>query len=54
MHADLKNFVAAYLRIVLIALVPIVLVAFLTIPYSLGGHPGEPLAQASNAPRHMT
>ena len=41
MHQDLKNFVKLFLRVVLMALLPIVLTAFLWIPYSLGGHPGD-------------
>ena len=36
MNTDLKNFVVAYLRVVVMALVPMVLTAFLSIPYSLG------------------
>ena len=54
MNADLKNFVSAYLRVVVMALVPLALTAFLTIPYSLGGHPGEPIARADAAAHHMT
>jgi hypothetical protein len=54
MQADLKSFLVAYLRMVLIALVPIVLTAFMSIPYSLGGHPGEPIATAQPAAQHMT
>jgi hypothetical protein len=54
MNADLKNFMAAYLRIVLMTLMPIALVAFLSIPYSLGGHPGEPTAAANGSDLHMT
>jgi hypothetical protein len=54
MQADLKNFLVAYLRMVLIALVPIVLTAFMSIPYTLGGHPGEPIATAHPVAQHMT
>jgi hypothetical protein len=54
MNADLKNFVAGYLRIVLIATVPIALTAFLSIPYSLGGHPGEPVALSRPAVQLLT
>ena len=54
MNTDLKDFMVSYLRVVLGTLMPIALVAFLSIPYSLGGHPGEPLSDASNSEIHMT
>jgi hypothetical protein len=54
MNVDLKNFVSAYLRVVVVALVPLALTAFLTIPYSLGGHPGEPVAREHTSAQHMT
>jgi hypothetical protein len=54
MNTDLKSFIASYLRIVLIALVPIALTAFLSIPYSLGGHPGDPVVTATFSSQHMT
>ena len=54
MNTDLKNFVVAYLRVVVMALVPMVLTAFLSIPYSLGGNPGDPYARAQSSDQHMT
>lgn len=54
MNADLKNFVASYLRIVLVTLMPVAMVAFLSIPYSLGGHPGEPTAAVNYSDPHRT
>lgn len=54
MNADLKNFVSAYLRVVVLALVPLVLTAFLTIPYALGANPGESVARAHTSAQHMT
>lgn len=35
------DFPAQFLRVVLAALVPVILVAFTSIPFNLGGHPGE-------------
>ena len=54
MHQDLKNFVVLYLRVVVLTLVPLVLTAFMSIPYSLGGHPGEITPRSSIANLHMT
>jgi len=47
MNSDLQNFVSHYLSIVLGTLMAVSFFAFVAIPYSLGGHPGdENLAQA--------
>ena len=54
MHQDLKNFVVVYLRVVVMALLPLAVTAFLSIPYSLGGHPGDFMARNANAQWHMT
>jgi hypothetical protein len=54
MPQDLKNFVVLYLRVVVMALLPLALTAFLSIPYSLGGHPGEPIPRSSISYLHMT
>ncbi|WP_342618570.1 hypothetical protein [Rhodoferax sp. GW822-FHT02A01] len=54
MNTDLKNFVVAYLRVVVMALVPMVLTAFLSIPYSLGGNPGDIYAREQTSDQHMT
>ncbi len=35
------DFAAQFLRVVLATLVPVILVAFTSIPFNLGGHPGE-------------
>lgn len=54
MNTDLKQFVLSYLRVVLMALMPLAITAFLTMPYILGGHPGEPLSRADLTEPHMT
>jgi hypothetical protein len=54
MNADLKQFVVSYLRFVAMALMPLVVTAFLTIPYNLGGHPGEPLTRVDQTSAHMS
>jgi hypothetical protein len=41
MNADLKEFVVSYIRVVVMSMMPLAITAFLTIPYILGGHPGE-------------
>ena len=37
-----------------ITMVPVVFVAFTSIPYSLGGHPGEQTARATTSAVHMS
>ena len=54
MHPALRLFIREYLRIVCVALVPVVATAFLSIPFSLGGHPGEPRVAEALIEQHMT
>lgn len=54
MDAHLKAFAIQWLRVVAMALVPVVLAAFVGIPFALGGHPGEASVRAEHADRHMT
>jgi hypothetical protein len=44
MHHSLALFVREFAGVVAATLMPVVAVAFLSIPLSLGGHPGEPIA----------
>lgn len=54
MQADLHHFLARLAGTVAMTLVPVVLVAFLSMPMALGRHPGEgPLADGA-PPAHMT
>lgn len=43
----LHPFIRQFAGVVAAALVPVILVAFLSIPLSLGGHPGEPRVGAA-------
>jgi len=54
MHPTLRHFIRQYLGFILMALLPVILTAFLSMPLSLGGHPGE--ARAGDAPiaLHLT
>lgn len=52
MDASLNLFLRQFLRVVIVALIPVVLVSFCSIPYTLQGHPGEPRSSAIS--RHMT
>jgi hypothetical protein len=54
MNTDLRTFVVAYLRVVAMALIPMAATAFLSIPYSLGGMPGDPPSTVQDSNRHMT
>jgi hypothetical protein len=50
---DLRNFLNPLIGLVAITLLPVVLTAFLTIPFNLGRYPGEAAPQGA-ALRHMT
>jgi hypothetical protein len=52
MNSDLNQFVTKYLLIVAATLMSVSFVAFVSIPYSLGGHPGE--EQALQTPVTVT
>jgi hypothetical protein len=54
MHLDLRNFLVRLAGVVVISVVPVIVTAFLTMPLSLGRHPGEAPALDEGQPRHMT
>jgi len=54
MNLSLRLFIRQLLGVALAALAPVVLVAFLSIPYSLGGHPGDERTTATSSAQHMT
>lgn len=47
-------FVRQYVGVVLAALVPVAVTAFLSIPVNLGGHPGELRSAQATVDLHMT
>jgi hypothetical protein len=55
MNTSLKNFLHQYLGVVLATLIPVILIAFLSIPVTLGGGHADDFF-AANAPvaQHMT
>ena len=48
------SFVRQFIGVVVAALIPVVLGAFLSIPFNLGGHPGEERAATTPTQTHMT
>jgi hypothetical protein len=55
MNHDLRNFIVTVVtRAVLPTLLLLAAVAFITMPYTLGHHPGEAAASPPAAARHMT
>lgn len=54
MHPALRLFIRQYLWVLCAALVPVVITAFLSIPLSLGSHPGEPHQPDAMGYTHMT
>ena len=54
MDQDLKAFPLQWLRVAVMTLVPVVFVAFVSIPYTLGGEPDDAVVRAAPADRHMT
>jgi len=54
MHPTLRQFIQEFTGVALASLVPVVLTAFLSIPLSLGAHPGETRAPTPGLDRHMS
>lgn len=54
MQTSLHAFVRQFIGTVAASLVPVVLVAFCSIPFNLGGHPGEPRATDTFVFKHVT
>ena len=54
MQADLREFLSRFAGTVVMTLVPVVLIAFLSVPVSLGGHPGESTRNGDAPFSHMT
>lgn len=55
MNTDLKNFLQPLVQVIAATLFVVCTVAFLSVPYTLGQHPGDPQVVSQQAgPRHMT
>lgn len=54
MQADLREFMSRFVGTVVMTLVPVVLIAFLSVPLTLGGHPGESARDPDAPSAHMT
>ena len=54
MNSSLRLFMHQYLGVVAATLVPVVLVAFVSVPLALGAHPGEVRQASASVERHMT
>jgi len=54
MFNPLRAFICQFVGVVAAALLPVALVAFLSIPFALGGHPGEAHPVDTTVGRHMT
>lgn len=54
MSSERPSFLAQYLRVVAAAVFAVAALAFVSIPLSLGGHPGEPRVSQGAGAGHMT
>ena len=54
MNSSVRNFIYQYLRVVLATLVPVILIAFMSIPVTLGGHASDLYATQAPIAQHMT
>jgi len=54
MNPSLRSIFLPFVSVVVAALAPVALAAFLTIPFNLGGHPGDARVADVSAGQHMT
>ena len=54
MKSTQHSFIRQFAAVVAAALIPVVLVAFWSIPFNLGGHPGEVRVTTMQSSTHMT
>ncbi len=52
MQSRSADFLPTLLAVVLATLLPVMSVAFVSIPFSIGGHPGEPIMVAARPAFH--
>ncbi len=53
MDASLRLFISQYLGVVIATLMQVILIAFLSIPFGLGGHPGDARPASTAAAWHL-
>lgn len=53
MNTDLRTFLSRFIGTVVLALLPVIFTAFVSMPLSLNRHPGEPTPIGTPA-KHMT
>ncbi len=53
MHPALKQFIIQYVAVIGAVLIPVIVVSFLSMPYTMGGHPGEARVTATQ-PDHLS
>jgi hypothetical protein len=51
MHPELSTFLKTFAGVVLMTLAPVILIAFVSMPISLGHHPGEAISAQASALR---
>jgi hypothetical protein len=54
MHAELHRFLNQLISVVTITLLPVVLLAFVSLPLNLNRHPGDAEPHSSAIAQHMT
>lgn len=54
MDASLRIFISQFVGVVIATLAPVILTAFLSFPFILGGHPGELRPADPMVVQHMT
>ena len=54
MHPDLRAFLRRFLGTVFATVFAVAVVTFVAIPFSLGGHPGEPQVVQALLERHLS
>lgn len=54
MHPTLRQFIQQFSLISTATLMSVILMAFLSIPFSLGEHPGEPRVMSTDVGIHNT
>lgn len=54
MHTDLREFLSRWIGTMAMAVMPVVFVAFVSLPMNLHRHPGEAVANSFAPSAHMT